>query len=649
VVLVFHLTHLADLKDRGIRLIKCRPSYLAFLENPRCKLLPMKPVLLLLIIGMLASPLTASVPLSELPPNDRPGAGEAEVKALAEWSGKDFRGGGAARVGSSFYGRGDVNMVYGEAEGGLNEMEARVSVSTTPAEALFLYLLALDGPVSRACDIEIAVNDSVLFKGPSTFSNTGWQLRRFPLKMGLLREGENRITIRNTETGGQAGKPPWFMVAAAAIAGESYDVAHLGGEQLPVYRVTLPAERQPMPTPLPAGREAPGFALRGTKGWNWTVEQYLEEIPVLAANGMNFLMNCYLSMFSHSPQMRNEWWQPLSDVQRAGYSRVFRAAREANVDFCFAIHPQLFTPRPMDPHSEEDFENLWQHYQWAQGEGVRWFSLSLDDLHIPEYLANGEPVPIDGALHAGLTNRLFERLRANDPGAQMIFCPTWYWGTGEIPERARYLEALGKTLHPEIFVFWTGPRIVSVRITRAQAEAFRRLVNRRVILWDNYPVNDGHPTMHLGPLTGRDAALHEVLDGYMGNPLGKESRINRLPLITSADYAWNPWEYDPDRSIGQAILQLAQAPEQQRVLTELVETYPGMLFHGRSNPAMNPARESFLEMLLADPAGAVAMINRMRRMKQDLADLFAGQFQATEKALEGDIEWMNAQLAAQAR
>jgi hypothetical protein len=64
------------------------------------------------------------------------------------------------------------------------------------------------------------------------------------------------------------------------------------------FQVQLPAEARPFPEPLPAGRSEPGFKMRGIKGWGWTPEQYLEEIPVLAGYKLNFLMNCYLSMFS---------------------------------------------------------------------------------------------------------------------------------------------------------------------------------------------------------------------------------------------------------------------------------------------------------------------------------------------------------------
>ena len=56
--------------------------------------------------------------------------------------------------------------------------------------------------------------------------------------------------------------------------------------------VTLPAEKRPFPEPLPEGKP-PGFKIRGTKGWMWTPQQTMAEIPVLAGYQMNFFMNCY--------------------------------------------------------------------------------------------------------------------------------------------------------------------------------------------------------------------------------------------------------------------------------------------------------------------------------------------------------------------
>ncbi|MGD1008148.1 MAG: hypothetical protein ABR980_13065 [Ignavibacteriaceae bacterium] len=120
-------------------------------------------------------------------------------------------------------------------------------------------------------------------------------------------------------------------------------------------------------------KEPSGFRIRGIKGWSWTPEQYLEEIPVLAKYHMNFLMNCYLSMFSQpftvdsSVKMNNEWWLPIPGAKKRAYERVFKECRKYGITFCFALNPQLASTRPLDPESVKDFENIWEKYSWAQG------------------------------------------------------------------------------------------------------------------------------------------------------------------------------------------------------------------------------------------------------------------------------------------
>ena len=88
----------------------------------------------------------------------------------------------------------------------------------------------------------------------------------------------------------------------------------------------------------------------------------------------------------------------------------------------------------------------------------------------------------------------------------------------------------------------------------------------------------------------------------MSNPLAPQNEINRIPLLTCADYACNPRAYDPARSIGQAILQLAETPAQRAVLKDLVELYPGNLISGSTMTGYNCVLEK-VAALLKEPGG----------------------------------------------
>ena len=401
---------------------------------------------------------------------------------------------------------------------------------------------------------------------------------------------------------------------------------------LPVGTAAAPKTARPSP-------RAPTFKFRGMKGWAWTTEQYLEEIPVLAGLKMNFLMNCYRSMSTSSPGQPwcNEWWKPMPEARKQAFAEIIRSCREHGIAFCFAMHPQLDSPRPLDLGRAKDLERFYQHYAWAQEQGARWFAICLDD--------TSWGVAGPGALgtaHAVLANTVFDRLQTADRSAQMILCPSAFWGDGTNPDHRTYLDRLAREMHRDVYVFWNGDAIVTPRITRVAAESYKSLVKHRLFLWDNYPVNDGSATLHLGPVSGREAELCEVIDGYMSNPMCAQNQINRLPLATCADYAGNPRAYDPARSIGRAIVRLGKSRAQQAVLKDLVEAYPGFIVAG-GGTGTNPVRARF-GSLAVRPSARREFIRQMEEVAARLARLFLSQFCATQKTVLDDVRWMKQQL-----
>ncbi|MBI5380765.1 MAG: beta-N-acetylglucosaminidase domain-containing protein [Opitutae bacterium] len=405
------------------------------------------------------------------------------------------------------------------------------------------------------------------------------------------------------------------------------------------FRVVLPAAPRPFPEPLPAGA-APGFKWRGTKGWAWTPEQYLAEIPHLARLKMNFLMNCYLSLFDleqhpdwNQDPDSNRWWEPLPDAKRLAFEQIVRECQSRGIEFCFGMNPNLKSRRIVNDGKSDSLDLLWQHYAWMQDLGVKWFNLSLDDI------AHG----CDASTQARVANELFRRLRAHDPAAQFIFCPTFYSGPGlgQPPsplEERTYLETLKRELHPEIFVFWTGDAVVG-KITRRAAESYRAAVGHRLFLWDNYPVNDGYAALHLGPVVGRDPDLNAVVEGYMSNPHRQQNEINRLPLATCADYAYNPQAYDPVRSIGQAIWLFTASAEQRQILADLVDAYPGFLICGSDKTEFNALLKRH-KQIAQMPQSRLVMegyLARLERLSADLKRIFPTCYTATKARLDEDI------------
>ena len=81
---------------------------------------------------------------------------------------------------------------------------------------------------------------------------------------------------------------------------------------------------------------------------------------------------------------------------------------------------------------------------------------------------------------------------------------------------------------PEVDVMWTGPTVCSPELRADDARGWTKaLGDRRVIVWDNYPVNDALMTasLHLGPYQGRDADLADVVGGSPLQPDDPGARV----------------------------------------------------------------------------------------------------------------------------
>ena len=119
----------------------------------------------------------------------------------------------------------------------------------------------------------------------------------------------------------------------------------------------------------------------------------------------------------------------------------------------------------------------------------------------------------------------------------------------------RYLETLGAELAPEVHVFWTGPRVCSEVIDRRHLEDVQARLGRPVLLWDNYPVNDG-PRMsrrlHLRAFTGRSELPGAPISGHAVNPMNA-ALLSRIPLATLALLYADPAGYEPRRAFRAAL------------------------------------------------------------------------------------------------
>jgi hyaluronoglucosaminidase len=282
------------------------------------------------------------------------------------------------------------------------------------------------------------------------------------------------------------------------------------------------------------------FGVRGViEGFYGTFYSFPERndmIRFLGTHGFNF----YAYGPKNDRQHRMRWWDPYPDEVMDEFSRTIESAQDAGIRFCFTISFGV----PPSYATAEDFGVVTSKFQAFYDRGCRAFGILLDDAPTGfAHEANRRAFTSVAAAHADFCNRALEWTGTLPEPCSMLMTPTEYHGG---PPFSDYLYELGRTLHPDIAVLYTGRDICVPTLTAADAEAFAGVIGRKPIIWDNYPVNDltMRQQLHLGPLEGRDPQLYTAVDGMLFNPM-IQAEASKIPLLTISEYLRDPAGYDP--------------------------------------------------------------------------------------------------------
>ncbi len=300
-------------------------------------------------------------------------------------------------------------------------------------------------------------------------------------------------------------------------------------------------------------KSASGFRRRGIVegffGPLWSMAHRRRLFAFGAARGMN----TYLYAPKDDPYHRKRWRLPYPAAQWRELERLIRAAQRKRIDFVYGFHPGAglcFS----DPDAIQILLRKARRFYDA---GVRTFAVLFDD--IPSRLAHARDRRSFKNSLARAEGTWLAEIEARRPAAwkdvEWWICPSYY-SEDPLLERVfgrferHFLETLSEYLPATTACFWTGPQVVSRAITLPHAQKIaRRIGNRPLLLWDNYPVNDLSMSeeLHIAPLQGRDPRLPEIVYGYLNNPLLQQA-LSFLPLATCFDYAAAPRNYAPQRS-----------------------------------------------------------------------------------------------------
>jgi hyaluronoglucosaminidase len=211
--------------------------------------------------------------------------------------------------------------------------------------------------------------------------------------------------------------------------------------------------------------------------------------------------------------------------------------------------------------SPSDLAALVARYQQLWSIGIHTISVGWDDdagtfVCAADTAKFGSDPSPEAAAQASVVTYVYQHFVATHPGARLVTVPSQYAGDVSTVYRTR----LAALTPAAVQLFWTGPKVVSPTITLSDLnQASAAFGGRRLLIFDNYPVNDYVPNEeHLGPLVGRDPNLAGPAAGIMANEM-REEEPSLISLFTIADYAWNAKAYDPLTSWSRSLAEFGGA------------------------------------------------------------------------------------------
>ncbi|MEV1329486.1 beta-N-acetylglucosaminidase domain-containing protein [Micromonospora costi] len=389
---------------------------------------------------------------------------------------------------------------------------------------------------------ESASRPVIFLGGPSETSASAAALSALGVEGPAGLPGEGYVLAAGRDRLGR----PRIVLAGVDGAGTFYAVQSL--RQLLVSRGSRVA------VDAVAVRDWPGYRVRGGMesfyGPVWSQEDRRSQIEFLARHKMN--------QFFYGPAddlRTGSHWDSLYDEAELGRLKdIVDLAKARHVDFVYRISPEA----PLAPGQgichvrDADRAKLLARLAQLWEIGVRSYVVAWDDVsgnfacQEDRDAYQDDPSPL-AAAQAGVTNLVQREFVEKRPGAsRLVAVPTEYWGMTRTPYKNRFDELVST----EVDLYWTGPQVVSPSITEGDLRAARDAWPRhRIMIWDNYPVNDYSPNrLLLGPLVNRDAGMADDVVGISFNELVQHQEASQIPLGTQADYAWNPGAYDAERS-----------------------------------------------------------------------------------------------------
>jgi hypothetical protein len=265
--------------------------------------------------------------------------------------------------------------------------------------------------------------------------------------------------------------------------------------------------------------------------WSWQARRDIASF--LATQGCN----SYIYAPKNDTYFRKQWHAPCAGTHLLNLQNLSQHTQQLGLDFGIGLSPfELYLD--FSPANRQLLKNKMAQINTIAPQTL---CILFDDMM--------------GKLHnlAKVQLEIVDFICSHSTAHSFVLCPTYYSDDplltrhfGDQPQH--YLEDLGQGLDQNIDVFWTGPKVISAAYPREHLLEVAARLNRKPLLWDNYPVNDAKrltPLLHLKSFTARDKSLAELTSGHLANPMN-EAYLSQLPLFSLPKiYAEEKYEAEP--------------------------------------------------------------------------------------------------------
>lgn len=366
-------------------------------------------------------------------------------------------------------------------------------------------------------------------------------------------------------------------------------------------------------------RDYPRIKMRGIiegfYGKPWSHNERLDLIEFIS----KYKMNTFFYAPKDDEYHRKKWRETYPEEKLKEIIELIECCRTNHVDFIFSVSPGI----DITYSSQDEFEMLCNKFSDIMELGVTKIALLLDDIDVR---LNSQDYEFFGndfcSAQVYLANRVYQYFKNKYSNLEFIVCPTEYWGIKDSDYKRKYKDLLEK----DITLIWTGKEVISSVITRDETEISKQLYGHNILLWDNFPVNDGTFQLKLGPLKNRDKELGELITGIVSNPMN-EAELSKPAIMTYADYSWNPEAYIPEYSYEKALKEYDE---------DNIELYH-LLYENCQTSNLNDEYAPILKKLIEE-AISVENYNDLKKYLMDIEKLNKDIGKLKNKKLLGELE-----------